>query len=98
MFTIEIKRKALRKLTKLDKKRIRAGNNSAHACMHELGIPFVVTHLGSHLGFGKKTGFGRIVKAINDSFSVVENQVVLLLENTAGTKNSMHACTVWDLL
>ena len=55
----------------------------------ELGIPFVVTHLGSHVGFGKKTGFGRIIKAINDSFSAVENQVVLLLENTAGTKNSM---------
>ena len=55
----------------------------------ELGIPFVVTHLGSHVGFGKKTGFGRIVKGINDSFSAVENKVVLLLENTAGTKNSM---------
>ncbi len=55
----------------------------------ELGIPFIVTHLGSHVGFGKKTGFERIVKAINDSFSAVENKVVLLLENTAGTKNSM---------
>jgi deoxyribonuclease-4 len=30
----------------------------------ELGIPFVVTHLGSHVGFGKKTGFERIVKAM----------------------------------
>jgi len=55
----------------------------------KLGIPFVVTHLGSHVGSGKKTGFERIVKAINDSFSSVENKVILLLENTAGTKNSM---------
>ncbi|MFQ6064344.1 MAG: deoxyribonuclease IV [Candidatus Bathyarchaeia archaeon] len=55
----------------------------------ELGVPYVVTHLGSHLGYGKKKGFTRIVNAINDAFSVVENEVVLLLENTAGTRNSM---------
>ncbi len=55
----------------------------------ELGVPFVVTHLGSHLGYGKRKGFRRIVDAVNDAFSVVENDVVLLLENTAGTRNSM---------
>jgi deoxyribonuclease-4 len=55
----------------------------------ELSIPYVVTHLGSHLGFGKREGFTRIVGAINESFSVVENDVTLLLENTAGTRNSM---------
>jgi deoxyribonuclease-4 len=55
----------------------------------ELGVPYVVTHLGSHLGYGKMDGFRRIVGAVNDSFSSVENEVVLLLENTAGTKNSM---------
>ena len=55
----------------------------------ELGVPFVVTHLGSHLGYGKRKGFRRIVDAVNDSFSAVENDVVLLLENTAGTRNSM---------
>jgi len=54
----------------------------------ELGVPYVVTHLGSHLGYGKKGGFQRIVDAINNSFAVVENRVVLLLENTAGTRNS----------
>jgi deoxyribonuclease-4 len=55
----------------------------------ELGVPYVVTHLGSHLGYGKMGGFRRIVGAVNDSLSSVENEVVLLLENTAGTKNSM---------
>jgi len=55
----------------------------------ELGVPYVVTHLGSHLGYGKMEGFKRIVKAVNDSLSIVENDVILLLENTAGTKNSM---------
>lgn len=54
----------------------------------ELGVPYVVTHLGSHLGYGKKGGFQRIVDAINNSFAAVENRVVLLLENTAGTRNS----------
>lgn len=55
----------------------------------ELNVPYVVTHLGSHLGHGKVKGFKRIVAAINDSFSAVENDVVLLLENTAGLRNSM---------
>jgi len=55
----------------------------------ELGVPYVVMHLGSHLGYGKMGGFRRIVEAVNDCFSSVENDVFLLLENTAGTKNSM---------
>jgi deoxyribonuclease-4 len=55
----------------------------------ELHVPFVVTHLGSHLGHGKGKGSRRIVAAINDSFSAVESDVVLLLENTAGLRNSM---------
>lgn len=55
----------------------------------ELGVPYVVTHLGSHLGYGKMAGFKRITKAINDSFLSVDNDSILLLENTAGTKNSM---------
>ena len=55
----------------------------------ELGVPYVVTHLGSHLGYGKRKGFTRIVEAINGAFSAVENDAVLLSENTAGTRNSM---------
>ena len=55
----------------------------------KLSVPYVVTHLGSHLGHGKRGGFKRIVDAVSNSFSAVENDVVLLLENTAGTRNSM---------
>ena len=55
----------------------------------KLGVPYIVTHLGSHLGYGKMKGFKRIFKAVNDSLSSVENDAILLLENTAGTKNSM---------
>ncbi|UCH02635.1 MAG: deoxyribonuclease IV, partial [Candidatus Bathyarchaeota archaeon] len=54
-----------------------------------LGISFLVTHLGSHLGMGKALGAKRIVEAINCVFSKVKNNVMLLLENTAGTRNSM---------
>ena len=54
-----------------------------------LGIPYVVTHLGSHLGKGQETGLERLVAAINIAFEQNKNDVMLLLENTAGTKNSM---------
>jgi deoxyribonuclease-4 len=56
-----------------------------------LQIPYLVTHLGSHRGSGKETGLQRIVDAIDAAFSGVDeaNGVMLLLENTAGTKNSM---------
>ncbi len=58
-----------------------------------LQIPYLVTHLGSHRGYGKEAGLRRIVNAINTAFSEVDvdgdNSVMLLLENTAGTKNSM---------
>jgi deoxyribonuclease-4 len=54
-----------------------------------LGVPFIVTHMGSHLGYGKKVGCARIVDAVNQSFRASENNVTVLLENTAGTKNSV---------
>lgn len=56
-----------------------------------LQIPYLVTHLGSHRGYGKEAGLRRIVNAINTAFSevAIDNGVMLLLENTAGTKNSM---------
>lgn len=54
-----------------------------------LGIPYIVTHLGSHLGKGSDLGLERIVGAINGALSANQSDVMLLLENTAGTKNSM---------
>ena len=55
----------------------------------QLHIPFLVTHLGSHRGTGQEKGLSRLVGAISSAFSETENSVMLLLENTAGTKNSM---------
>ena len=54
-----------------------------------LEIPYLVTHMGSHLGAGMGSGFEKILKAIDEAFAAVNGAVMLLLENTAGTKNSM---------
>ena len=55
----------------------------------ELDVPFLVTHLGSHLGSGESAGLKRIIDAINTAFSEAEGETMLLLENTAGTRNSV---------
>lgn len=54
-----------------------------------LTIPYIVIHLGSHLGKGRKVGLKRITNAINTAFNSSNGKSTLLLENTAGTKNSM---------
>jgi deoxyribonuclease-4 len=55
----------------------------------QLKIPYLVTHLGSHSGYSKGEGLKRLVEAVSVAFSKAENKVMLLLENTAGTTNSM---------
>ena len=54
-----------------------------------LKIPYLVTHLGSHLGEGRKEGIERTVQAIVNAFDSGKNDVMILLENTSGTKNSI---------
>lgn len=54
-----------------------------------LGIPYLVTHLGSHLDSGKEVGFERTAEAITRALSSVENDVILLLETTSDSKNSV---------
>jgi len=54
-----------------------------------LGIPYLVTHLGHHLGDGMAGGRARVIAAINDSLAATDATVTLLLENTAGEKNSV---------
>ena len=55
---------------------------------HTLGIPYLVTHLGSHLGSGEEAGIRRLVAAYTEAASV-GGEVTILLENTAGQKNSV---------
>jgi len=54
-----------------------------------LEIPYLVTHLGHHLGDGIAGGRKRVIAAINTALSASDNEVLLLLENTAGEKNSV---------
>ena len=56
----------------------------------KLGIPYLVTHLGSHLGTGEEDGIKRLVKALTKA-GETKNDVMILLENTAGQKNSVGA-------
>ena len=54
----------------------------------ELEIPYLVTHLGSHLGAGPEAGIRQLVGAFGEA-AKVQNNVTILLENTAGQKNSV---------
>jgi len=54
-----------------------------------LGIEYVVTHIGSHLGTGLEKGLDRVVKACNIALSNSSNNTMVILENTAGTKNNV---------
>ena len=54
----------------------------------QLGIPYLVAHLGSHMGEGEQKGIKQLINAFSKAASV-KNDVVILLENTAGQKNSV---------
>ncbi len=60
-----------------------------------LDIPYLILHLGSHLGFGKKNGIKQIVNACNfalDNFNSSYRRHLdlnILIENSAGQKNSI---------
>ncbi len=65
-----------------------------------LGIQNLVTHLGSHLGAGKRTGQKRIITAINRAFEDADEDVILLLENTAGGRNTVGDSfeSIWSIM
>lgn len=60
-----------------------------------LEIPYLVIHLGSHLGKGTKSGIAQLVNACTISLNayrdlgISKNKVKILLENSAGQKNSI---------
>lgn len=54
----------------------------------QLGIPYLVTHLGSHLGTGDEAGIKKLVEGLTRA-GKAKNDVIILLENTAGQKNSV---------
>ena len=60
-----------------------------------LGITYLVIHLGSHLGGGAENGINQLVSACNNAFDKLKSSykaatpVMVLLENSAGQKNSI---------
>lgn len=55
----------------------------------KLGIPYIVAHLGSHKGSGDEKGIKKLVKALTKAAKETPDDVTILLENTAGQKNSV---------
>ncbi|MEO9307287.1 MAG: deoxyribonuclease IV [Nitrososphaera sp.] len=55
----------------------------------KLGIPYIVAHLGSHKGKGDQKGIEMLVKAFTKAAEDTPDDVMILLENTAGQKNSV---------
>jgi deoxyribonuclease-4 len=60
----------------------------------QLGIPNLVVHLGSHMGTGPERGIEQLVNSIDTAMDQFQSNhkrggVTLLLENSAGQKNSI---------
>ncbi len=55
----------------------------------QLGVPYIVSHLGSHLGRGREIGLGRLTEALNIAIKKARGDLRILLENMAGQTNSM---------
>ena len=49
-----------------------------------LSIPFLVIHVGSRVTLSEEEAIEKVVKGMNESLQRVPNQVMILLENTAG--------------
>ncbi len=54
-----------------------------------LGIPMVVTHIGSHMGSGPERGVSRVVEGVRVVLERDESGVMVLLENGPGSRNSV---------
>ncbi len=54
-----------------------------------LGIPYVVMHPGSHGGDGVEIGISRFTQNLDKAFARANNDVLLLLETTAGQGTSL---------
>ncbi|MDA4124980.1 MAG: deoxyribonuclease IV [Thaumarchaeota archaeon] len=57
----------------------------------DLGIDYLVIHLGSHKGGGTMLGVRNISEAVNGALAGSDGETTILLENMAGQKNSVGA-------
>ena len=54
-----------------------------------LGVPMLVTHLGSHLGSGAERGVERVIGALDAAIGEGGGGVTVLLENGSGSENKV---------
>ncbi len=54
-----------------------------------LGVDYLVTHLGSHLGAGSAVGMKNVAGAVNEALRGSSGDTTVLLENMAGQMNSV---------
>jgi deoxyribonuclease IV len=69
-------------------KSVQTLTEEVHRCK-TLELPYLVIHLGSHMGRGSNSGIDQLVKAINSACSKCGSGLAVLLENSAGQKNSV---------
>lgn len=62
------------------------------ALAEQLGIDYLVLHLGSHMGHGIEKGRENLAEIVKDAISLTKD-CTLLLENSAGQKNSIGSKT-----
>ena len=55
----------------------------------ELGIPYLVAHLGTHRGVGSAKGVETVVEAFCNTVKKTPDNVTILLENNAGSRHSV---------
>lgn len=67
----------------LRKKSIEAFVEELRRC-HQLSIPYVVLHPGSHTGDGVEVGLDRFVGALDETIEQAESDAMILVETTAG--------------
>ncbi|MBT8328786.1 MAG: deoxyribonuclease IV [Desulfofustis sp.] len=56
---------------------------------HDLGIPYIVIHPGTHGGDGVEAGLIQFVNALDEAIERAESQSMVLLETTAGQGTSL---------
>jgi deoxyribonuclease-4 len=54
-----------------------------------IGADYLVTHVGSHKGAGQASGLSQIASALHTILEKAPGSVLVLLENTAGSANSL---------
>lgn len=58
-------------------------------CAH-LGIPYVISHMGAHMGEGEEVGLAKVAEAARSILAEAPAGVTLLMETTAGQGSSLN--------